>query len=72
MVQPCDTCGDSYIMALAGRKAARDSAKKQADETKEPFCVCEEAGNYFASSFRTATENRFKIIEVVSGLQATT
>lgn len=72
MVQPCDTCGDSYIMALAGINAARDKAIKLANENKEPYCVCEETGNYFASAFRTATENRFKIVEVLSGLPRTT
>lgn len=68
-MQPCDTCGDSYKMVLAGRNAARDSAKALALETKEPFCVCEETGNYFASALKVAIENKFKIIEVVSGLQ---
>ena len=69
---PCDTCGDSFKAALSSRNVARDSAKALALETKEPFCICEEAGNYFASAFKVATENKFNIVEVVSGLQSTT
>lgn len=69
---PCDTCGDNYKAILAGRNAARDSAKALALETKEPFCICEEAGNYFASALEVAIQNKFHVVEIVSGLPLTT
>lgn len=67
----CDTCGDSYKMRLAGRDNARDEAKRLALEKKKPFCVCEEAGEFFAAEYGIAIQNRFNVKEVVSGLQTT-
>lgn len=64
----CDTCGDNYKTRLAGRDAARDEAKRLAIEKEKPFCVCEEAGEYFPADYGIAIQNRFNIIEVVSGL----
>lgn len=68
MIQPCDTCGDSYKAKNRSRDAARSEAQTKANEEKEPFCVCEEAGSYFAASYRIALASGFHYVEIVSGL----
>lgn len=71
MNQPCENCGDSYKMKQAVRNLAREQAQQKANETKEPYAVCQEANGYFAAAYRIALENRFHIIEIVPRLQDT-
>jgi len=65
---PCTTCGDSGLQRNKDRTSVRQQAQKQALEKGKPFCICEEAGQFFPAEFGTAVENKFNIVEVVSGL----
>lgn len=71
MAQACDLCGDSYKTEKNARKSAEEKAKVKADENKKSYAVCEDEINrsFFIADAFEAIKNRFKVVQIVSGLQ---
>jgi len=67
----CDSCGDSYSAKQKSYQSIKQQAQAKADEEKQTYAICEEAGNIFCSPMAKAW-GKFLIKEAVSpshGLQ---
>lgn len=67
----CDSCADMNRERNLGIENAVKKAKRIADEVKKPQAICEEEVNQsiFVVDAFAAYENRFKVLQVVSGFE---
>jgi len=66
----CATCGDSGKVKSAQLDGMRDQAKTKAIEQAQPQAICKEEvdGTLFIRPAAEAIQQRFLIVDIVSGL----
>lgn len=69
-MESCDTCGDTGRLKSQSMEDLRTAAKQRAKDENKTMAICieEATGEYFIVDAFTATTQRFKWVEFLSGL----